>query len=243
ANDYFDEVRQRIELRKGKGLQTDVPSREQTPDGLSDEQVAAIRRERENNAAERERAHQNAVEDVAWATLRAKLDHIGKQTAQSNALTFEQFADLFGENKSVAESSSLPRSVLDAAPHLALLQSKVTTADPHIAKTWKLRQEYSREKVVDLLISLGQSQPLKDPISRAMWKLIILDHYVDFEKLYATLEKGYDHQDEPKDFGGGFSLVKKDHATVKRAVHTESDYVENLRCMDGRRPYVLSPSR
>ncbi|KAG6871150.1 hypothetical protein C0995_007748, partial [Termitomyces sp. Mi166 len=62
------------------------------------------------------------------------------------------------------------------------------------------------------------------PISRAMWKLIILDHYVNFEKLYATLEKGYDYQDKPKDFGSGFSLVKKDQATAKHAVCTESDW-------------------
>ncbi|KAG6899588.1 hypothetical protein C0995_005626 [Termitomyces sp. Mi166 len=225
ANNYFDKVRQRLELRKGKGPETNVLSREHTPDGLLDKQAKVFRREHDANtakcdanAAERERAHRNAVEDVAWATLQAKLDQIEKPLAQSNALTFEQFAELFGDNRTTVKSSSLPRSVLNAAPHLVQLQSKVTMADPHIAK------QYACKKVVDLLINLGQSQPLKDPILRAMWKPIILDHYVDFEKLYATLEKGYDHQDKPKDFGGGFSLVKKDQATAKCAVHTESDW-------------------
>ncbi|KAG6893564.1 hypothetical protein C0992_009512, partial [Termitomyces sp. T32_za158] len=63
------------------------------------------------------------------------------------------------------------------------------------------------------------------PILRAMWKLIIFDHYVDFDKLYATLAKGYNQQDDPKDFAAGFSLVKKDVATAKRPVRSESDWM------------------
>ncbi|KAG6858376.1 hypothetical protein C0995_000443 [Termitomyces sp. Mi166 len=211
ANNYFDKVRQRLELRKGKGPETNVLSREHTPDGLLDKQAEVFRREHDANtakcdanAAECERAHRNAIKDAAWATLQAKLDQIEKPLAQSNALIFEQFAELFGDNRTTVKSSSLLCSVLNAAPHFVQLQSKVMMADPHIAKT--------------------QSQPLKDPILKAMWKPIILDHYVDFEKLYATLEKGYDHQDKPKDFGGSFSLVKKDQATAKRAVRTEPDW-------------------
>ncbi|KAG5336894.1 hypothetical protein C0989_011640, partial [Termitomyces sp. Mn162] len=87
-----------------------------------------------------------------------------------------------------------------------------------------LHQEYSKEKVIDLLIILGQSQQLKDPISRAMWNLVVLDQFVDFDKLYATLSRSYDHYDEPKDFAAGFSLVKKDVATAKRPVKSESDW-------------------
>lgn len=79
---------------------------------------------------------------------------------------------------------------------------------------WELRQEYSKEKVIDSLVSLMQVKKLKDPISRSIWRLIILDHYIDFEKLYATLDKGYDHNDEPRDFAGGFSIVRKDYATA-----------------------------
>ncbi|KAG6884887.1 hypothetical protein C0995_009778 [Termitomyces sp. Mi166 len=119
VNNYFNEVRQRLELHKGKGPETYVPSQEHTLDGLSDEQTETFRRECDANAAERKRAHRNAVEDAAWATLQVKLDQIEKPLAQSNTLTFEQFAELFGDNRTT-------------------LQSKVAMADPHIAKTWKL---------------------------------------------------------------------------------------------------------
>ncbi|KAG6873010.1 hypothetical protein C0995_003971 [Termitomyces sp. Mi166 len=81
----------------------------------------------------------------------------------SSSLTLEQIRELLGEPKNASESSIIPQSVLAAVPHLAQLQSKVSST-PHIAKTWELRQEYAKEKVVDSLISLGQSQPLKDPI-------------------------------------------------------------------------------
>ncbi|KAG6883841.1 hypothetical protein C0995_011452 [Termitomyces sp. Mi166 len=135
VNNYFDEVRQHLELCKGKGPETNVLSQEHTLDGLSDKQAEAFRREHNANAAEHKRAHRNAIEDAAWATLQAKLDQIEKPLAPSNTLTFEQFAELFGDNRTTVKSSSLPCSVLNAAPHLAQLQSKVMTADPHITKT------------------------------------------------------------------------------------------------------------
>ena len=38
------------------------------------------------------------------------------------------------------------------------------------------------------------------------------------------MEPGYDHHDEPKDFHGGFALVKKDQAVAKKPVVTEADW-------------------
>lgn len=48
-----------------------------------------------------------------------------------------------------------------------------------------------------------------------MWKLVILNQYINFKKLYATFDKRYNHDDELKDFIGGFSVIKKDHTTAK----------------------------
>ena len=39
------------------------------------------------------------------------------------------------------------------------------------------------------------------------------------------MEKGYDHPDDPKDFGDGYALIKKDQAFSKRPVHTEADWI------------------
>ncbi|KAG6881850.1 hypothetical protein C0993_012649, partial [Termitomyces sp. T159_Od127] len=221
AKDYFDAVRQRIEIREAKSKAPAIPTREATPEGLSGEDLEAFHRERSDTisdlAREQERAHNQAIEAAAWAALRSKLDHI--PSANDHVQSPSQAIDLHKPS----ETSSIPRSLLDVAPHLAQLQSQVS-ADPHIAKTWELRQEYGKERIVDSLIDLGQLQRVKDPISRAMWKLVIMDQYVDFEKLYATLDKAYDHNDEPKDFMAGFSLVKKDHAVARRPILSESDW-------------------
>ncbi|KAG6815103.1 hypothetical protein H0H87_005110, partial [Tephrocybe sp. NHM501043] len=82
----------------------------------------------------------------------------------------------------------------------------------------------------------AQLERLVDPISRSVWKKIILDRYVDFEHLYATFEKGYDHNDETKDFNEEFAIVKKDSFTKKRSVTSESDW---LRLFDAWKAAVL----
>jgi hypothetical protein len=49
-----------------------------------------------------------------------------------------------------------------------------------------------------------------------------------WSKLFASMDPGYDPYDpydDPKDFGGGYALVRKDHLSVKRPVHTESDWI------------------
>ncbi|KAG6874693.1 hypothetical protein C0993_012609, partial [Termitomyces sp. T159_Od127] len=124
-----------------------------------------------------------------------------------------------------SESSAIPPSLLAVAPHLTNLQAHASI-DPYLAKTWELCQEYGKEKVIDSLVSLGQLQRVEDPISWSIWKLIILDHYVNFEKLYAMLDKGYDHHDKPKEFAGGFSLIRKDHTMACRSILMESDWTQ-----------------
>ena len=69
-----------------------------------------------------------------------------------------------------------------------------------------------------------QQQPMPDPLPRSIWKDIILDRYVDFEKLFASMDRGYDHDDEPKDFGSGYSSIKKEHFHAKKPVQTEADW-------------------
>ncbi|KAG6896826.1 hypothetical protein C0993_007994 [Termitomyces sp. T159_Od127] len=179
AKDFFDAVRQRIEIREAKSKAPVVPTREATPEGLSGEELGAFHHEQSDTisdlAREQERAHNQAIKAAAWAALRSKLDHI--PSPHDRVQSLPQDADLHKPS----ETSTIPQSLLDVAPHLAQLQSQVS-ADPHIAKTWELRQEYGKERIVDSLIDLGQLQRVKDPISRAMWKLVIMDQYVDFEK-------------------------------------------------------------
>ncbi|KAF8868113.1 hypothetical protein CPB84DRAFT_1819515 [Gymnopilus junonius] len=51
-----------------------------------------------------------------------------------------------------------------------------------------------------------QTRQLVDPLPRSVWKLIIQDLYVDFEKVYASTDWEYCHCDDLKEFAGRFSL-------------------------------------
>jgi len=94
----------------------------------------------------------------------------------------------------------------------------------HLDETWKLRQLFTAEKV-DAIVDLMQQQQLDEPIPRSIWRDIIQDRFVNFEKLYASMDLGYDHQDELKDFLGGYAIVKKDQASAKRSVQTEAEWI------------------
>lgn len=202
-------------------------SREPTPEGLEGEELEDFRKQREASLSalqkQREEERLKAADDVAWAVLRAKLGQILPAAQASRApLSSGDLAQLFGLQ--LASPSTIPAAVLAAAPHLSALSANVKS-DVHLEETWKLRQAFGTDKALDPIINVMQSQELVDPIPRSIWRSIIQDHYVDFEKLFATMAFGYDHEDEPKDFAGGFSLVKKDQVISKRPIKTESDWM------------------
>jgi hypothetical protein len=119
-------------------------------------------------------------------------------------------------------ASSLPALVLAAAPHLGKLSFSV--GNSHLDSTWKLRQVYTGDKAIDAIVDIMQRQQLEEPIPRSIWKEIVQDCFVNFQKLFAAMEPGYDHHDEPKDFHGGFALIKRDQALAQKPVVTEADW-------------------
>ena len=76
-----------------------------------------------------------------------------------------------------------------------------------------------------LKVSSMRAQNLSQPLPCSIWKLIIEDRYIDFPKLFASMDPGYDPNDDPKYFGGGYTLIKKDHLVAKRPICTESDCI------------------
>ncbi|CAA7269205.1 unnamed protein product [Cyclocybe aegerita] len=70
-----------------------------------------------------------------------------------------------------------------------------------------------------------QTIPIIHMLPKSIWKLIIQDQWVDFEKLHASLEHGYDHNDNAKDFGNGYVIMKKDHLTSRRPIRTEAEWI------------------
>ncbi|EDR11033.1 uncharacterized protein LACBIDRAFT_316142 [Laccaria bicolor S238N-H82] len=236
AEDYLQQLAQRIEQqRKDKDAegQSETQSseqavRESTPEGLEEAEAVEFHARREALLEEvrvREAAdRRTAVDTAAWAVLNAKLSHLAGSQASNKATTLlsaDDLAKLLGVKRSAPQS--LPASVLTLAPHLAELSTS-SISDPHIEETWKLRQAIGTDKTIDSLVNLMQVQPLTDPIPRSIWRLVIQDHFVDFEKLFASMDKGYDHNDEPHDFGGGYALIKKEQASAKRPLRSESEW-------------------
>ncbi|KAJ6607544.1 hypothetical protein B0H10DRAFT_2439533 [Mycena sp. CBHHK59/15] len=206
-------------------------SREPTPEGLSSEEADKFRSDRAALLAQNKKRCKDegrrALEDIEWSVLQAKLHSLLPARHQPTRSTFTS-ADLeriLGIKLPTSSSStSLSAALLSVAPHMAQLSAGVT-ADPHIEETWKLRRAFAADKSLDLVIDLMQLQALVDPLPRTIWRSIVQDQYINFEKINAAFEVGYDHQDEPKDFAGEYVLVKKEQVLAKRAVKTETEWV------------------
>jgi hypothetical protein len=83
-------------------------------------------------------------------------------------------------------------------PHLA---EDINTVfeDPYLGKTQKCKMAYASQKPFENLIIKAQGRKVLEPVTDSMWRLVILDKYVDFEKLFATLDPSYNPNDEAKE--------------------------------------------
>ncbi|KAJ7191130.1 hypothetical protein GGX14DRAFT_381423 [Mycena pura] len=233
AQDYIEQARSRIaeKTRDEQPPKTPegVASREGTPEGLTGQEATKFRADRDaliaRDVARRADNAKKALEDVEWRLLQAKINNLlPGQLSTRSPFTPSDLEHLLGIQLSQPISSaSITPALLAAAPHLAQLSAGVK-ADPHLEETWKLRRAFGTDKALDPVVDLMQLQVLVDPLPRTIWRSIIQDHFVDFEKLYAALGVGYDHQDEPKEFAGGYALVKKEHTSAKRGVKTEAEW-------------------
>lgn len=155
-----------------------------------------------------------------------KLDHINDSLPTGNAQLSglaEDVLNFFGVGPST--SGLIPSSILAAAPHLGKLVAQVKS-DPHLDETQRLWNAFNKmEQAQDVLVNNLQVFTLAEPLPWSIWKKIVQDDFVDFEKLYASMEKGYDHKNEPKMLVEGFAIVKKDQAMERCPVHTEAEWI------------------
>jgi hypothetical protein len=168
----------------------------------------------------------NAADALAWAVLQAKfnqLQGIGSHPAPSPSSTLltDEVANFLGIPNS---KGAIPAAVLAKAPHLAELAISVE-ADAHLEKTQELLTVFSPQATQEALVNKAQFASVAVPLPRTIWRKIILDHFVDFEKLFISMEKGYDHHDDPKDFGAGYTLVKKEQAFSKLKLRSKADWL------------------
>ena len=213
AYDYIQEYAQRMDIRRAKARQPNSPPHEQH------EHSADV----EPDHTQDHEARDEAVEEASWASLRAKLesaDSVNTSTASSGVL--DKVLELLGQE--VPSSTSLSKSVLAVAPHLANDDDTVFE-DSYLSETQKYKLAYASQKPFENLIIRAQGRRIREPIANSIWKLVIHDKYVDFEKLYVTLDPGYNPNDEAKELNDKFSLVEKNSINSKRPILTEAEWM------------------
>src|SRR5277367_317302 len=247
AKDYVEQLEQRTRQQKNDGKRRESDARNEESIATSSSLPTQLTRSNQDNRPsssieglpveqevdsegrlhredeqEVDRTGNELSEEVAWAVLQAKLGSIQPPSTKPS-ITVEDVVKLLGINEP-STSTGIPSAVLAAAPHLASISEDFSN-DEHLQKTYNLRRAYAHDKAIEPIIDLMQSKRLIDPIPRSIWHTIIQDSYVNFEKLYASMDRSYNHQDKPKEFAGGFALVRKDHYSSKKSVKSEGDWI------------------
>jgi hypothetical protein len=62
----------------------------------------------------------------------------------------------------------------------------------------------------------------QEPIANTIWRLVILEKYVYFEKLYVILDPSYDPNDDVKDLANKFTSLEKHIVGSRHPVSTEA---------------------
>lgn len=228
AEDYIKQLEARLSRQKDK-------ARAQRPD--EDVQMPDTEEDRPPNPTPVEgptRMSQEDLDSLAWGLLASKIDHLrtrypdwASSSQPRDSAALHLLTNLFSQapgSQPQPPSTGIPAGVLAGAPHLAEANNALAISDPHIAKTWRLRGLFSSEGAANPIIDFAQQQNLEVPLPRSIWKDILFDKFVNFEKLHAAMELGYDHDDEPKQFIGDLAIVRKDHSSSKKPVRSESDW-------------------
>ena len=211
AIDYIEELNQCVAIRRSKAKQPEtLPSEPHVdePDHVADQE-------------ERDKA----VEEAAWAFLRSGLEAAAPTTSASASCSrdvIDRMLELFGQEAS--SSTSLSKSILAVALHLAD-DGNTVFEDPYLGETQKYKVAYTSQKPFENLVIRAQGRKVREPIANSIWRLVILDKYVDFEKLYATLDPTYNPNDEAKDLNDKFTLLEKNSISSKRPVLTEAEWM------------------
>ena len=164
----------------------------------------------------------NTATSLAWALLHARVNHLQPSSPQATSTPDsslpDELASLF---RLSSTKGAISTSVLTKAPHLSKL-SDPTATNPHLEKTQDLLSVYSPQSSQDILVNKAQFALVGDPLPCTIWCKILLDLFINYKKLFTSMDKGYNHHNEPKDFGAGYALVKKDQAFSKHPIWTEA---------------------
>jgi hypothetical protein len=198
----------------------DSSSRKATLEGLTDAEVDEFRQKQQDTRADtklRANDARNAAVDAAgWAILREKV----RSYREAGGRTATNLDDFLGitPNQSSSISASLVADVLHLATYFG------TTGDAHLDKTYHLRERYSADKVLEILVTQMQSHPIATPLPRPVWRRIIQDRYIPFDKLFAAIDRTKDGEDEHQVVIGSITFIESDRFSARKLVVSEADW-------------------
>lgn len=235
VQDLLDEVHQWREISNGKGRAGRVaqsgrngPSSDDEDQGCNDDDNG-IHPDKELEEELRANVLPSESDDFTWRLLAAKLRAAKNLSSADDELS--RIWNILDPSASQGPAR-IPDTILAVAPHLDELNK--LHLDLHIQKTIDIRQAFVSEKYVNLVVQRLLLTQLRQPLPVSIWKDIVLDKYVNFEKLHATLDPSYDYNDDVKDFGGGYGLVKKEQYTARKKIVTEAEWTRVYRAWAAR---------
>jgi hypothetical protein len=247
AKSYLDELDDNSRFRESDGDDVRVPDNDKDYEEHAEDppikdstkpQSAEERLEADREAAALRafKSREDAVNRAEWADFNARLSNLGHQgiapfkqgsvpplSASAFLATIGNGTTLNSPPRPIPSTSALTPEVFAAIPSLTGLVMSMSS-DPIVQKTWKTRQVLSGDRVADQVIDVLQAQPLREPLPRAIWKDILADKYIDFEKLFAALDKPYERDTEPKVITGDFAIIRKDMLHTKKPVTNEGEW-------------------
>ncbi len=104
--------------------------------------------------------------------------------------------------------------------------------DPVLEKTREYKLLFSKDADITATVNFLQSHvaadPLHqnsiDPLPSSIWKKVVTDQFVDFQKLHTSLDQGFIFDEEPKDLIAGLSIIRTEQAHARRPITTESQW-------------------
>lgn len=180
-----------------------------------------------------------AANDAVWSNARSELlaaeqelynetqgITLESKVAAASSQALDQVVSKVTSSSSI---SYIPAAVLEAAPYLASLTAPIE-GPPHVQQTHKLRNLFAHDSNADAVLVGLSSYASTDPLPLSLLRLIVKDRYVDFEKVHAAIQgPSHTQYEEPKDFGAGYAVVRKEHILRSVPVVTESQW---LRCFE-----------
>jgi hypothetical protein len=218
TNAIMDQINERFEAEYE---QVDVPGRDELPEDLLGDGVGG----QQERTPEESPPDDEVGDNTYWATVMVQAASLrrGIAAAQKDAdVADTSLAAILGSLAS-STSTTVSESVLRTVPGLSDLSAG--SGSEHLDKTFQRRKLFAAEKSLDPLVDLLQCKQLEEPIPRTIWRDVIQDRLVNFEKLFASMDSAYNHNDDISDFHAGYALVKKEHISAKKPLTSEADWI------------------